>query len=145
MQLFANPDFLQLYDDRIRDWNPLSSTYSGTIDSCGWPGEEGDPGSSKQFPRKTDCFYEDFRYGWNSSRVKIALTKSKNIVETLASPLIDGRAVGQPVAQRMGTLSQMPRPTPQIAIPPSIRRMSVWKKMTSSTHLTVAMYSERTC
>ena len=73
IQLHGNPEYLRSFDDIIRAWNPNARYYSGTIDSCGWPL---DPFGKPGFHKSVDCFWEDFRYGWNDTRIKIAFVKS---------------------------------------------------------------------
>jgi hypothetical protein len=62
----------QYFDDKVREWNPNASLYSGSLDNCGFPGSPDGPG----FPRRASCFHEDFSGGLVSERLKVAQTKT---------------------------------------------------------------------
>ena len=78
IHLFADPSFLQHYDDKLRSFNGASTARNsgGTIDRCGWPNLTASTAPpTRQYHRETEEMYEDFSSGLNSSKLYVALVK----------------------------------------------------------------------
>ena len=78
IHLYADPDFLQSYDDKLRKFNGVEKARdsAGTIDRCGWPNltaTETDP--KLQYYRSTTPFVEDFSDGLKSTSFYVAKVK----------------------------------------------------------------------
>lgn len=74
IHLYADPEFLQYYDQVIQHSNgALSSTMTGTIDECGWPAQTpSEAPASLQWSRQTTPFVDDFRNGLDPANWVVA-------------------------------------------------------------------------
>ena len=78
IQLYANPDFLQTYDDKLRLFNgpEAARNSAGTIDRCGWPNKTASEAEPKlQYYRSTAPLVEDFSEGLKPSSFYVAKVK----------------------------------------------------------------------
>ena len=78
IQLYANPDFLQTYDDKLRLFNgpEAARNSAGTIDRCGWPNKTASEAEPKsQYYRSTEPLVEDFSEGLKPSSFYVAKVK----------------------------------------------------------------------
>ena len=76
IHLFADPKFQQSFDNKIRKWNRMAHTHSGTVDRCQWPLQTGHEAPLKrQTIRRTTPMVEDFSHGLRSDRFVVALQK----------------------------------------------------------------------
>lgn len=76
IHLFADPQFLQGYDDKIRAWNPDAKDWTGTTDRCGWPDQPASTApKSAQYQRQSTPMHEDFSNGLDPATVVVARVK----------------------------------------------------------------------
>ena len=92
IHLYADPQFLQIYDNRIRALSNASAAmnYTGVMDRCGWPLPDGKgaagtqgageectalPCTGKEFKRTTTGLFDDFSNGLDSKKWTVALKK----------------------------------------------------------------------
>jgi hypothetical protein len=81
---FADPTYLQSFDQKIRDWNgALASTLGGTLDKCGWPKDSAQTApKAQQSTRGTTPLVDDFSAGLDPSKWVVGLQKGCCAINT---------------------------------------------------------------
>jgi len=73
---FADPNFLQSFDDKLRAFNgPLARDSTGSVDRCGWPDKPADKAGSLQYHRRTAPLHIDFKNGLDPAELVVSFTK----------------------------------------------------------------------
>jgi hypothetical protein len=78
IHLYADPQLLQDYDDKLRSVNgdAASRDSAGTIDRCGWPNLTSTKASPEsQYYRQTQALHEDFSKGFRPETFYVAKVK----------------------------------------------------------------------
>ena len=77
IHLYADPSFLQQYDDKIRKFSGVyASVLTGEVDRCGWPKSPADQTpADMQYRRRDTPLHVDFANGLDSNEMVIGLQK----------------------------------------------------------------------